>query len=62
MDVSPTGLGPENEWAGKDQQKLKMRNPSSRQRGCYIRTMKKRYSIEEKILAVSLKELGAETN
>jgi hypothetical protein len=39
MIMSPAGLGPENECAGKDQQKLQMTDPSSRQRGSYIRTM-----------------------
>jgi hypothetical protein len=39
MVASPTGLGPENECTGEVQQQLKMADPSSRQRGCYIRAM-----------------------
>jgi hypothetical protein len=37
--MSPAGLGPENECAGKSQQQLQTTNPFSHQRGCYIRTM-----------------------
>jgi hypothetical protein len=33
MAMSPTGLGPENDCAGEDQQQLKITDPSSRQRG-----------------------------
>jgi hypothetical protein len=32
MVAGPTGLGPENDCAGEDQQQLKMTDPSSRQR------------------------------
>jgi hypothetical protein len=32
MASSPTGLGPENDCAGEDQQQLKTTDPSSRQR------------------------------
>jgi hypothetical protein len=39
MVMSPTGLGSENEYPGEGQQQLQMTDPSSRQRGCYIRTM-----------------------
>jgi hypothetical protein len=37
--MSPTGLESENEYANKGQQQLQMTDPSSHQRGCYIRTM-----------------------
>jgi hypothetical protein len=39
MVASPKGLGHENESAGKDQQQLKMTDPSASQRGYYLRTM-----------------------
>jgi hypothetical protein len=39
MVASPTGLGPDNECAGDSQQQLQMTDPSSRQRGYYIKTM-----------------------
>jgi hypothetical protein len=37
-------------------------DPSSRERGCYIRTMKAGVHLRKKILTVSLKGLGAKTN
>jgi hypothetical protein len=39
MVMSPMGLRPENECTGAGQQQLYMTDPSSHQRGCYIRTM-----------------------
>jgi hypothetical protein len=36
MVMSPAGLGPEKDCAGEDQQQTT--DPSSRERGCYIRT------------------------
>jgi hypothetical protein len=57
MVVSLTGLGSENEYAGEGQQKLQMTDPSSRQRGCYIRTMTVGVQLRKKhIVAMSLKE------
>jgi hypothetical protein len=41
--MSPAGLGPENYCTGEDQQ------PSSRQRGCYIRTVTATVKLENKI-------------
>jgi hypothetical protein len=37
-------------------------NSSSRQRGCYIRTVTARVQLNKKSLAVSLKGLDAKTN
>jgi hypothetical protein len=37
--MSPAGLRPKNDCTGEVQQQLKMTDPSSPQRGCYIRTM-----------------------
>jgi hypothetical protein len=37
-------------------------NPSSRQGGCYVRTMIARVQLQKKILVVILKGLGAKTN
>jgi hypothetical protein len=37
--MSPAGLGPENNCAGENKQQLQMSDPSSRQRGCYVRTI-----------------------
>jgi hypothetical protein len=63
MVVSPTILGFENECAGEGQQQIQMTDQSSRQRGCYIRTMTAGVqSRKENILAVKLKGLGAKTN
>jgi hypothetical protein len=39
-----------------------MTDQSSRQRGCYIRTMTAGVQLRKKILAVGLKGLGAKTN
>jgi hypothetical protein len=49
MVMSPAGLGPENDCAGEDQQELQTTDPSSRQRGCYIRTVATRVQLENKI-------------
>jgi hypothetical protein len=37
--MSPSGLLPENDCAGEDQQQFQMTDLSSRQRKCYIRTI-----------------------
>jgi hypothetical protein len=47
--ASYTGLGPENDYAGEDQQQLKTTDPSARQRGCYIRTITTNVQFENKI-------------
>jgi hypothetical protein len=60
--MSPAELGPENECASEGQQQLQMTNPSSRQRGCYIRTMAAGVQSKKKILAMSLKGLDIEKN
>jgi hypothetical protein len=49
MVMSPMGLGPENNCTGEDQQQLCMTDPSSRQRGCYIRTITASVQLENKI-------------
>jgi hypothetical protein len=51
MVTSPTGLGPENDCAGEDLQQLYSQtiNQSSRQRGCYIRTITASVQLENKI-------------
>jgi hypothetical protein len=61
MVASPTGLGPENEGAAEVQQELYMTEPSSRQGGCYIRTMTADIQLRKNVI-VSLKGLGAKTN
>jgi hypothetical protein len=53
--MSPAGLGPENDCAGEDQQQLKMTDPSSRQRGCYIRTITANVHLENKITGLESK-------
>jgi hypothetical protein len=62
MGASPTGVGPENERAGEGEQQLQMTDPSSRQRGCYLRTVTADGQLGKNILSVSLKGLGAKTN
>jgi hypothetical protein len=62
MVMSLTGLRSENECAGKGQQQLLMTDPSSRERGCYIRIMIAGVQLRKIILSVSLKLLGAKTN
>jgi hypothetical protein len=47
--MSPMELEPENDCAGEDQQQLYMADPSSRQRGCYIRTITAGVQLENKI-------------
>jgi hypothetical protein len=49
MVMSPVGLGPKNDCTGEVQQQLYMTNPSSRQRGCYIRTVIARVQLKRKI-------------
>jgi hypothetical protein len=39
MIMSAVGLGPENDCDGEGQQQLWTTDPSSRQSGCYIKTM-----------------------
>jgi hypothetical protein len=48
MVTSPTGLEPENDRSGEDQQQLQTTDPSSRQRGCYIRTIPESVQLENK--------------
>jgi hypothetical protein len=62
MVVGHAGLGSENECAGVGQQQLQMIDPSSRQRGCYIRTTTAGVHLRKNILAESLKGLGAKAN
>jgi hypothetical protein len=59
--MSPAVLGPKNDCDRESQQQLLTTDSSSRQRGCYIRTMKA--SVQSKKLAiVSLKGRVAKTN
>jgi hypothetical protein len=37
--MNPAGLGLENDCAGEGQQQFNKTDPSSREKGCYIRTM-----------------------
>jgi hypothetical protein len=61
--LSPVVLGPENECAGEGQQQLQTTDPSSHQRGCYIRTTTASVQLKKKKnLAVSLNGLGAKMN
>jgi hypothetical protein len=60
--MSPAGLGPENGCASEGQQQLWASDPSSRQRWCYIRTMKTNVQLNKTLLIVSLTELAAKTN
>jgi hypothetical protein len=47
--MSPAGLGPENDCAGEAQKKLYTTYSSSRQKGCYIRTITESVQLENKI-------------
>jgi hypothetical protein len=47
--MSPAELGPENDFAGETQQQLQMTDPSSRQRGCYIRTTAASVQLENEV-------------
>jgi hypothetical protein len=59
--VSPAGFGPENDCAGECQQQLQTTDPSSRQRGRYIKTVTA--SVQsKKLLVMSLKGLVAKKN
>jgi hypothetical protein len=49
MIMSPAGLGPGNDCAGEDQQLLQTTDSSSRQRGCYTRTITASVQLENKI-------------
>jgi hypothetical protein len=62
MVMSPAGLGPENDCVGEGQQLSKTTDPSSHERGCYIRTITSSVQLNKKILVVDLKGLGAKTN
>jgi hypothetical protein len=53
MVISSAGFGLENDCAGDDQQLLYITEPSSRQRGCYIRTMTARVQLKNLLLLVS---------
>jgi hypothetical protein len=48
--MSPAGLGPENDCAGEYQKQLSTTDSSSRQRGCYIRTMTASVQFGNKII------------
>jgi hypothetical protein len=61
MAASPTGLEPDNECAGEPAE-IVNEDPSSRQRGCYIRTMTAGVQLRKKNLAVILKGVGAKMN
>jgi hypothetical protein len=61
MVMSPVGLGPENDCAGEDQQQLETTDPSSHQRGCYIRTITASVHLKQ-LLVVSLKGLVAKAD
>jgi hypothetical protein len=54
------GLGPQNECAGESPQQLSTRDPSSRQRGYYIKTVTAGVQLKN-FLTVSLEGLGAKT-
>jgi hypothetical protein len=47
MVTSPTAVGPENDCPGEGQQPLQTTDPSSRQRGYYLRTMKANIQLEK---------------
>jgi hypothetical protein len=49
MVMSPAGLGPENDCTDEDQQPLQTTDPSSGQRGSYIRTVTASVQLENKI-------------
>jgi hypothetical protein len=47
--MSPAGLEPQNDCADEDQQQLQTTDKSSRQRECYIRTVKTSVQPKNKI-------------
>jgi hypothetical protein len=47
--MNPVGHGPESDCAGEAQEQLYTTDPSSRQRGCYIRTIIASVQLENKI-------------
>jgi hypothetical protein len=47
--MSFSGLRPENDCTDEDQQQLQTTDPSSRQRGCYIRTITSSFQLENEI-------------
>jgi hypothetical protein len=61
MVMSPAGLGPEDDYAGEDQQQLKTTDPSPRERGSCRRNITASVQLENKITR-RLKELGAKRN
>jgi hypothetical protein len=62
MVMSPDVFGLENDCAGEDQQQLQTTDISSRQRGCYIRTITASVHLEKSYWAVNLKGLVAKKN
>jgi hypothetical protein len=46
--ISPEAFRPENDCTGEDLEKLKTTDPSSFQRGCYIRTITASVQLENK--------------
>jgi hypothetical protein len=51
MVISLVGLGPENDCPGEGQQQLQTADASSRQRGCYTRTMTECVQLKKKRIA-----------
>jgi hypothetical protein len=49
MVMSPAGIEPENDCASENQQQLETADPSSRQRGCYTRTVTASVQLENRI-------------
>jgi hypothetical protein len=49
MVMSPAGLGPQDDYAGENQRQLQTTDQSSRQRGCYIRTITVSVQLKNKI-------------
>jgi hypothetical protein len=47
MVSSSKGFGPEKDYAGDDQQHIQKTDPSSRQRGCYIRNISARVQLKK---------------
>jgi hypothetical protein len=61
MVMSPAGLGPEKDCPGEDQQQLQTTDPSSCQRGFYIKNIIVRVQLK-KNLVVGLKGPDAKTD
>jgi hypothetical protein len=47
--MNRAGLGPDNDCACEGQQQLETTDPSSRERGCYIRAMTESVQLRENI-------------